>query len=64
MKNAHQTKNIDQKGFKNSKPPARDKLDPRGDLEINENPGVVNKKQLRNGVKTEENDPQGTRRKK
>ncbi len=63
MKNAHQKRNIDQKGFSNSKPPARDKLDSRGDLEINENAGVTNKKPLKIGVKTALNDPQGTRRK-
>ncbi|PVD49851.1 hypothetical protein DC498_23110 [Terrimonas sp.] len=64
MKNVAQVKQDQKKGFSNSRPPARDKLDSRGDLEINENPAVHNKKKLRKGVKDKNNDPQGTRLKK
>lgn len=60
MKNVSPTK-TDPKGFKNSRPPARDKLDSRGDLELNEQPGN-NKKELKIGEKNEHNDTQGKRR--
>lgn len=64
MKNNVQIKQDQKKGFSNSKPPARDKLDSRVDLEINENPAVHNKKELKIGIKDKDNDPQGTRREK
>lgn len=64
MKNISQVQQGQKKGFTNSKPPARDKLDSRGDLEMNENPGVYNKKELKIGKKNKDNDPQGTRRHK
>lgn len=62
MKNVSQIKQDQKKGFTNSKPPARDKLDARGDLEINEQPSGNNKKELKIGEKNEHNDTQGTRR--
>lgn len=62
MKNPASPRNNSKKGFSNSKPPARDKLDSRGDLEINEQPSGNNKKELKIGEKNEYNDPQGTRR--
>ena len=64
MKNTVNTRVDAKKGFTNSKPPARDKLDDRGDLEINEQPSGNNKKPMKIGEKNEHNDPQGTRRNK
>jgi hypothetical protein len=60
MKNNSKEKKSAPKGFSNSKPPARDKLDSRGDLEINEKPSGNNKKPVKIGFKTEHNDPQGS----
>ncbi len=59
MKNPASPRNNSKKGFSNSKPPAEDKLDSRGDLEINEQPSGNNKKELKIGEKNEYNDPQG-----
>ena len=61
MKNKNTGKNSGPKGFSNTKPPARDKLDSRGDLEINETPSGNNKKPLKSGFKTAHNDQQGSK---
>ena len=61
MKNNNTGKKTGAKGFTNSKPPARDKLDSRRDLEINDTPAGHNEKPLKKGSKNEHNDPQGNR---